>query len=205
MRWDTKEFWSGFTLDLAFGAGGDRDGDTESEEASSNYYHGIAAHQQFKYDGGWVQLDIAYEMNYDTAQLNEDGNDTGEYWDNTTYLIGVQGGHGAVGYFGQYRVAEAESTKAGVADQEETGYSVGMTYNFGADNKWQAKVAHAKLDDLEKGNMTADTGREVWSTQLLYSIDTNAVVYARYRDIERSETDKDDSFNEASVGVEYWF
>ena len=67
VRWDSKELWSGFTLDVAFGAGGDRDGDTDSEEAGSNYYHGIAAHQQFKYDGGWVQFDLAYEMNYDTS------------------------------------------------------------------------------------------------------------------------------------------
>ena len=66
IRWDTKELWSGFTLDLAFGAGKDRDGDTGSRKAGSNYYHGIAAHQKFDYSSGWLQLDLAYEMNYNT-------------------------------------------------------------------------------------------------------------------------------------------
>ncbi|WP_354009485.1 hypothetical protein [Endozoicomonas lisbonensis] len=61
-----------------------------------------------------------------------------------------------------------------------------------------------------------NTDDKVWSAQLLYQVDSNAVVYARYRDVKMgdaykmraSDVDprwKSDSFKEASVGIEYWF
>lgn len=223
VRWDSKELWSGFTLDLAAGAGQDRAGSTGSEKAGSNYYHGAAAHQNYKYgEGNWVQFDLAYEMNYDTqvsyVTTNKDTDDNyiteTTFWDNTTYLAGIQGGHGPVGYFAQYRVAEADNN-VGV-DEEQNSYSVGLMYNFGADHKWQAKVAYAGNEDLKvNGVKQQDTGDDVWSTQLMYKIDSNAVVYARYRDVDTGKTFKDvdakdgrwktDSFSEASVGVEYYF
>ena len=208
VRWDSKELWSGFTLDLAAGAGQDRAGDTKSEKAGSNYYHGAAAHQNFKYgEGNSVQFDLAYEMNYDTA-VSEKEKDTGVYWDNKTYLIGIQGTHGPVGYFAQYRMAEADNNHG--ADEEENSYSAGLMYNFGADHKWQAKVAYAGNEDLKvNGVKQQDTGDDVWSTQLMYKIDSSAIVYARYRDVDAGKTHdkrwKTDSFSEASVGVEYYF
>ncbi|MBO9482531.1 porin [Salinisphaera sp. G21_0] len=205
VRWDSKELWTGFTLDIAAGAGQDRAGSTGSTEAGSNYYHGAAAHQNYKYgEGNWVQFDLAYEMNYDT----QDGTTATTFWDNTTYLVGVQGGHGPVGYFAQYRMAEADNN-VGV-DEEQNSYSVGLMYNFGADHKWQAKVAYAGNEDLKvDGVKQQNTSDDVWSTQLMYKIDSNAVVYARYRDLDAGKTFdgrwKTDSFKEASVGVEYWF
>ncbi|WP_419834126.1 porin [Endozoicomonas atrinae] len=202
IRWDSKELWSGFTLDLAAGAGADRAGDTKSEKAGSNYYHGAAAHQQFKYgEGNWIQFDLAYEMNYDSAIYTDEGDLTGEYWDNKTYLVGVQGGHGPVGYFAQYRMAEAKNNAG--EKQEEDAYSTGLMYNFGEGQKWQAKVAYAKNEDVKTNGVTGDTEADVWATQLMYKIDSNAVVYVRYRDLERADTPN--SFSEASTGIEYWF
>ncbi|AMO56671.1 hypothetical protein GZ77_03265 [Endozoicomonas montiporae] len=68
------------------------------------------------------------------------------------------------------------------------------------------------------GSYSEDSDDKVWSAQLLYKIDSNAVVYARYRDVKMGEgrfqcgetTSKDlrgksDSFKEASIGIEYWF
>nr|MDT0251209.1 porin [Endozoicomonas sp.] len=209
IRWDSKELWTGFTMDLAVGAGADRAGATASEEASSNYWHGAAVHQNVKYgEGNWIQFDLAYEMNYDTATYDADGKDIGNYWDNQTYLAGVQGGHGPVGYFAQYRIAEADDTLG--SDEKENAYSTGLMYNFGADQKWQAKVGYTKTEDLKvNGDKQANTGDDTWSTQLMYKIDSNAVVYVRYRDVDAGESYagrwKTDSFSEASTGIEYWF
>ena len=219
IRWDSPELWKGFTVDFAFGAGADRAGDTESEKADSNYWHGIAAHQKWMYSmNGWVQLDLAYEMNYDTEMAVGDSSTKNEYWDNTTFLFGVQGGHAGLGYFAQYRMSEAKSDTIRYGDEEQNGYSVGLMYNFGMDDKWQAKVAYASLDDLETdANSNADYLKDrlhngdVWALQMQYMVDTNALVYVRYRDVslekyvDNTNMSEDDSFNEASVGIEYWF
>ena len=222
IRWDSPELWKGFTVDFAVGAGADRAGDTESGKADGNYWHGIAAHQKWMYSmNGWVQLDLAYEMNYDT-QLTELGADDKvirrEYWDNTTFLFGIQGGHAGLGYFAQYRMSEAKSDTTRYEDEEQNGYSVGVMYNFGMDDKWQAKVGYTSLDDLDaKANHNPNylTDRlhngNVWALQMQYMVDTNALVYVRYRDVSlekyksNTEMSEDESFNEASVGVEYWF
>lgn len=210
VRWDTKELWSGFTLDLAVGAGQDRAGATDSLEAENNYWHGAAAHQKFTYgDGNWVQLDFAYEMNYNTASKDTySGVETNTLWDNQTYLIGIQGDHGPIGYYAQYKVAKAEDNFDN--DEKEISHSTGLMYNFGKNRLWQLKAAYAKNYDLEKnGDDLKNTGDDVWSAQLMYKVDSNAVVYLRYRDVEAGENYaerwKTDSFTEASMGVEYWF
>jgi predicted porin len=129
--------------------------------------------------------------------------------------LGSQGGFtNGLGYFGYYRIAEAQDTKG--SDETEHSYSVGLTYNFGEGNKWQAKIARAENLGLEvDGKDIEGTKDKVTSMQLMYSVDTNAVVYARYamNDLENTGTTgegyqgrwKSDSFDEASVGIEYWF
>ncbi|USD67711.1 porin [Vibrio sp. SCSIO 43136] len=221
IRWDTNELWEGFSLDLAVGAGADRAGATDSQRANKNYWHGGAAHQKFTVgDNGWVQFDLAYEMNYNTQDKSGNNPDTGSkdpafYWDNQTYLIGTQGGFdNGIGYFAYYRVADAQNTLGD--DEREKSYSIGLMYNFGEDNKWQAKVAHAENKGLEvNGKRIADTEDDVTSMQLMYSVDSNAVVYARYamNNLGEAHTTrpdyvgrwKSDSFDEASIGIEYWF
>ncbi|CAH8216879.1 porin [Vibrio aestuarianus] len=210
IRWDTNELWKGFTMDIAAGAGQDRAGGTDSTKAGSNYWHGMAAHQQLNGDWGWVQFDLAYEMNYDTKE-----GDNEKYWDNQTYLLGSQGGFSnGLGYFAYYRIAEAQDTKG--SDETEHSYSVGLTYSFGEGNKWQAKIARAENLGLEVDGKDIDgTKDNVTSMQLMYAVDTNAVVYARYamNDLENTGTTgegyqgrwKSDSFDEVSVGIEYWF
>ncbi|MGB0360903.1 MAG: porin [Endozoicomonas sp.] len=221
IRWDSNELWKGFTIDVAVGAGQDRDGDTDSYDAPSNYYHGMAAHQKFNYGrNSSIQIDLAYEMNYKSDVSYSD--DSGEYdnpdlatlngsWDNQTYLMGIQGVQGfsfmneTIGYFAQYRLAKAKDKSSNNAnpDQKEKGYSLGLMYNFGQDNKWQAKVGYAHLDNVEVDSESdMKTDKKAWSTQLLYSIDEHAVVYARYRDLQFEDSD---DFQEASVGIEYWF
>jgi hypothetical protein len=170
----------------------------------------MAAHQKFDGDWGWVQLDLAYEMNYDTMQ-----GDNEKYWDNQTYLMGAQGGfNNGIGYFAYYRIAEAQDTLG--SDETENSYSVGLTYNFGEGDKWQAKIARAENLGLEvDGQDIEGTKDNVTSMQLMYVVDTNAVVYARYaiNDLENTGKTgegyqgrwKSDSFDEASVGIEYWF
>ena len=212
IRWDSKELWTGFTVDVAVGAGKDRAGATDSTNADQNYWHGAAAHQKFDYDNGWVQLDVAYEMNYKTREkiTNDDGEvlDT-NFWDNQAYLAGIQGSHGPIGYFAQYRLAKADNTSDSIKEKQQSN-SVGLMYNFGENNRWQAKVGYAKNYDLKVAGAKQDnTADDVWSTQLMYSIDSNAVVYARYRQVDTGETYlgrwKTDSFKEASIGLEYWF
>ncbi|PSW19574.1 porin [Photobacterium sanctipauli] len=214
IRWDTNELWKGFTMDIAVGAGQDRAGATDSEKAGSNYWHGMAAHQQFKGDWGWVQFDLAYEMNYKTkgsyptGTVDTEGEPVSgtEYWDNQTYLIGSQGGFSnGLGYFAYYRIAKADNDRG--VDEREDSYSVGMTYNFG---NWQAKVARAENLGLEvDGKDIENTEDNVTSFQMMYFVDTNAVLYARYaiNDLGDSYQGrwKSDSFDEASVGVEYYF
>ncbi|OAN13932.1 porin [Photobacterium jeanii] len=212
IRWDTNELWSGFTMDIAAGAGEDRAGATDSERASKNYWHGMAAHQNFKGDWGWAQLDLAYEMNYDTLDKTK-GKFKDTFWDNQTYLAGIQGGFSnGLSYFGYYRIAKADNSKFN-QDEREDSFSVGLMYNF---DKWQAKIAHASNLGLEvNGNEIKNTKDQVTSMQLMYFVDTNAVLYARYamNDLDRIDADnkgyqdrgKSDSFNEASIGVEYWF
>ncbi|MET4694603.1 porin [Endozoicomonas lisbonensis] len=148
IRWDTMELWTGFTLDLAAGAGNDRSDSTGSEKSKNNYWHGGAAHQRFDLgSGNWIQLDLAYEMNYNTRsvakQVGADDDDPGitNYWDNKAWLVGVQGGLGPVGYFAQYRRAEAETEEANssTVKEKQDSYTTGLMYNFGANNKWQAK------------------------------------------------------------------
>ena len=218
VRWDSNELWSGFTLDVAIGLGQDRDGDTDSEKADSNYYHGMAGHQKYAYgSSNWIQLDLAYEINYNSqdATYNQvyNGNDKivetqktlNGYWDNYTYLAGLQGIHNPVGYFAQYRYTKAKKSQPGTFDQKETGYTAGLTYNFGMGGKWQAKAAYAKLDDVKvDGQPDKDTGKHVWSVQMLFNIDTNALVYVRYRDVTYSD-DATSNWTEGSAGVEYWF
>lgn len=212
IRFDSNELWTGFTFDLAVGAGNDRAGSTDSINADQNYWHGAAAHQKFDYDNGWFQLDFAYEMNYKTQEkiTNDNGDVTDtNFWNNQAYLIGVQGGHGFFGYFAQYRLAKAKNTSDNIKEEQQSN-SVGLMYNFGENNRWQAKVGYAKNYDLKVGGTTQNnTADDVWSTQLMYSIDSNAVVYARYRQVDAGETylnrGKTDSFKEASVGIEYWF
>ena len=229
IRWDSKELWSGFTLDVAVGAGNDRAGASDSAKAKDNYWHGAAAHQKFDLNSGWIQLDLAYEMNYNTQSLTkqiqpEDSDadaipDVENYWDNKAYLVGVQGGVGSVGYFAQYRRVEAETEEADKSKvkEKQDSYTTGLMYNFGNQNRWQAKVAYARNEELKVGGSEQkNTDDKVWSAQLLYQIDSNAVIYARYRNVDMGEsykmrtTDKDnrwksDSFKEASIGVEYWF
>ena len=217
VRWDSNELWSGFTLDVAIGLGRDRDGDTDSEKADSNYYHSMAGHQKFAYgSSNWIQLDLAYEINYKSqdATYNQvfDGTKIetqktlNGYWDNYTYLAGLQGAHNPVGYFAQYRYAKAKRSQPSTFDQKETGYTAGLTYNFGMGGKWQAKAAYAKLNDLKVDGQpdTTNTGKHVWSVQMLFNIDSNAVVYIRYRDITYS-SDATSNWTEGSAGVEYWF
>ena len=172
-------------------------------------------------------------MNYDTenvitqSKVNETDPDTIDtldsittYWDNKAYLVGVQGGFGPVGYYAQYRRAEAKANIQGTNTKEkQNSYTTGLMYNFGVNNAWQAKVAYAKNEGL-KVNSTKikDSDDKVWSAQLMYQIDSNAVVYARYRDVKMGEKSfqygqttsrdlrgKSDSFKEASIGIEYWF
>lgn len=219
VRWDTLELWSGFTLDLAVGAGQDRAGASDSVKAKDNYWHGAAAHQKFNYGkANWIQFDLAYEMNYNTANgvvasTEPNAGDPLELWDNQTYLVGIQGDHGPWGYFAQYRVAKAKD-KLTSQEEQEISCSTGLMYNFGPSRKWQVKAAYAKNYDLEVNDTDIDnTGDDVWSTQLMYKIDTNAVVYARYRDVNAGDKynyngkdrGKTDSFKEASVGIEYYF
>lgn len=94
--------------------------------------------------------------------------------------MGSQGGFSnGLGYFAYYRIAEAQDTKG--SDETEHSYSVGLTYNFGEGNKWQAKIARAENLGLEvDGKDIEGTKDNVTSMQLMYSVDTNAVVYARY-------------------------
>ncbi|MGF1699326.1 porin [Photobacterium makurazakiensis] len=207
IRWDTNEFWTGFTMDIAVGAGADRAGGTDSPKASDNYWHGMAAHQQFKGDWGWVQFDLAYEMNYNTKDGEvTDGVLDGTYWDNQTYLMGAQGGFdNGIGYFGYYRISEADNTRGD--DERETSYSVGLTYTFG---DWQAKVARAENLGLEVNGKDIDnTEDNVTSFQMMYFVDTNAVLYGRYAMNDLGEAYdgrwKSDSFDEFSIGVEYYF
>lgn len=218
IRWDSNELWSGFTLDVAIGLGQDRDGETNSEKADSNYYHSMAGHQKYAYgDSNWIQLDLAYEINYKsrvtpTSRLFDQQVEiintkmVDQYWNNYTYLAGLQGANSQLGYFAQYRYAKAENSQSSTADEKETGYTAGLTYNFGMGGKWQAKAAYAKLDDLKVDGQpdTTNTGKHVWSVQMLFNIDSNAVVYIRYRDITYS-SDATSNWTEGSAGVEYWF
>ena len=202
--------------------GRDRDGDTDSEKADSNYYHSMAGHQKFAYgNSNWIQLDLAYEINYksqdatydqvfnESKKIVETQKTLNGYWDNYTYLAGLQGAHNPVGYFAQYRYAKAKRSQPSTFDQKETGYTAGLTYNFGMGGTWHAKAAYAKLNDVEGdipivGEPSIDTEKHVWSVQLLFNIDTNAVVYIRFRDATYSD-DAKSNWTEGSAGVEYWF
>ena len=104
---------------------------------------------------------------------------------------------------------QAQNTDTTPGDEEETGYSAAVMYNFGAGDKWQIKGAYSKLNDVKvSGANDRLTEKDVWSTQLMYSIDSNAVLYGRYRDLTFSAADGSagpNSFKEGSLGIEYWF
>ena len=186
VRWDSPS-WGGFSVDLAFGRG-DKVADADSNWA------GAAAHYTF----GGLTLQGAYEHN-----------NSGD-WKNDTYLVGAQGNfENGLGFFAQYKMMEAEAQVAGVDDQSQNSYTVGVMYNV---SDYQFKIGYAANDKLEDGGQKiAHTDDSVISGQVMYFIDPSAVVYTRVRHVERGEGDtkrvdnENPEFMEYSVGVEYYF
>lgn len=221
VRWDSPE-WGGMTFDVAYGR--TKAAATGSDEG---WWQGAAAH----YKVGPFQFDAAYEVNRNTAESFQDGTlDTGAHdpstkqtfnrvWDNNTYLVGVQGWfENGISFFAQYRIQDAEVTEGIDSGREEkqNAMTSGLMYNTG---DWQFKVGYTKNFELEvNGEKVEDSSDDVISAQAMYFVDPSAVLYVRARDVTMGGNTvdsgntgmtydrwKSDSFNEVSVGVEYYF
>ncbi|PSV48757.1 porin [Photobacterium indicum] len=195
IRWDSPTYAGGLSFDVAVGAG-----DSASTGSGDDYWGGLAAH----YNIGFLQFDAAYEGN---RNIESEGQD----WGNDTYLLGLQGWFdNGISFFAQYKYMEA-STKLG-RDEKQDAISTGLMYTTG---DWQFKAAYAANFELEvDGKTIKNTDDDVISVQAMYFVDPSAVLYARARTndfgdqavgADGKERWKSGSFDELSVGVEYYF
>jgi len=216
IRWDSPN-WGNLSLDVAYGR-------TKAAATGSDqgWWQGAAAH----YKVGPLQFDAAYEINRDTAESFKDGTTSGgeettfnRIWDNNTYLVGVQGWfESGISFFAQYRMQDAKVTEGldNGREEKQNAMTSGLMYTV---NDWQFKVGYTKNFDIEvNGKTIEDTSDDTISAQAMYFVDPSAVLYLRARDVRMGDSTldsgntgmtytrwKSDSFNEVSVGVEYYF
>ncbi|PMH41811.1 hypothetical protein BCU68_15275 [Vibrio sp. 10N.286.49.B3] len=201
LRWDTPMYLDALSFNVAVGAGNDA-----ALGEGDDYWAGIAGH----YKIGPIQLDAAYEGNRNIES-------EGSTWSNDSYLVGLQGWFdNGISFFAQYKMMEAS---AGSVDEKQNAMSAGLMYTTG---DWQYKLGYAANFELERNGKTIDnTDDNVLSAQVMYFVDPSAVLYVRARTLDFGDaatysngfTDskggtnrwKSASYDEFSVGVEYYF
>ncbi|MDX1302390.1 porin [Photobacterium sp.] len=194
IRFDSAQFGA-VNFSLAAGKG-------NVTEDGNNFY-GAAAHIK----AGPAVFHLGYELGTDrevTKAVKDDkdtpNDETVARVGSDTQLIiaGFEATFGSFGVHGAYKIMGAEYDDNS-ADQDQTAYSVGVSYSM---EDWLFRLGYAAQQDLETGNVKTTAGAEdIVSFDATYFLDPSAIVYARPYQITR---DGESQFG-AGVGVEYYF
>lgn len=211
-----------WTTDIAGGANYDRIGDSVRFDSTQfgpvnfslaagkgnvtedgNNWYGAAAHIKT----GPVVFHLGYELGTDrevTEAVSDDpmttGDETVEGVKSDTQLIiaGFEATFGAFGVHGAYKVMGAEYDND-AADQDQTAYSVGVSYSV---DDWLFRLGYAAQQDLETGDVkTTANSEDIVSFDATYFIDSSAEVWVRPYQITRAG----ESMFGAAVGIGYYF
>ncbi|MFC1503263.1 porin [Pseudomonadota bacterium] len=193
VRFDSAQFGA-VNFSLAAGKG------NVTEDGNNWYGASVSA------KAGPAVFHLGYELGTDrevTAAVAEDKDEGVEAVtrvgaDTQLIIAGFEATFGAFGVHGAYKVTGAEFDDKS-ADQDQTAYSVGVSYSM---EDWLFRLGYAAQQDLETGNVkTTPDSEDIVSFDATYFIDSNAEVWVRPYQLTR----KGDSMFGAAVGIGYYF